>query len=430
MLFQFFFLAGAVSGSTLPTMPPGPPQHLPQVFGSEYPPFRVVFRNGECDADDDTAHRRINTNKVCYSCFRIPSLVRNPMTGTIFAFAEARRRELHGVFHGMVYDASSRCPDMPDTNIAFKRSTDGGQSWSELRILARVPGRYSAQASPVVDNVTGMIIVAYNIDPYNIHKAMLINSSDDGQTWSFPRPMVPAQGSNRIILSTNGARGHVLYSGSGIRLVFPSRLGSLYSDDHGSTWTVGPQADLGEAQIAQCSSGACGGNNFALLSRGPGRSQPCVFVRFSSDAVHWGQREGLNLSRYSEYPQAPGALGVPGALLMTHGGGDGTSLLHGTSSSDVGHGDGNGMDLLWSKDGRTWQLLRRLWPFTGGYSTMSELEVDSTGAVKSYAVLFEAGGLTEDLDLLAFQNFTWEGAPTESEALPPQASPSGHSVSI
>ena len=72
----------------------------------------------------------------------------------------------------------------------------------------------------------------------------------------------------------------------------------------------------------------------------------------------------------------------------------------------LGHGDGNGVDLFFSQNGLDWSLHRHVWPFTGGYSTMIETAIDSDGGAKSYGLLFEAGGIVGNEQMLAFMNFT------------------------
>ena len=61
-------------------------------------------------------------------------------TGVVHAFAEARRGDLGDLpgFHGMIGSGPVLCPDVPDTSLAYKRSTDGGKSWSSLKILDEV----------------------------------------------------------------------------------------------------------------------------------------------------------------------------------------------------------------------------------------------------------------------------------------------------
>ena len=96
-----------------PPPPPKPPpkpayvpqmRHLPSINGESFPPWSAVFTAGECDADDrgkwgpyhlpGADGGDINPTKRCYGCFRIPSIIVNPKTGTLHAFAEARRGDV------------------------------------------------------------------------------------------------------------------------------------------------------------------------------------------------------------------------------------------------------------------------------------------------------------------------------------------------
>jgi hypothetical protein len=57
----------------------------------------------------------IDTNKTCFSCFRIPSMLAGQTPGVVHAFAEGRRAEGADVYH---------CPDGPDTRLVYKRSSE------------------------------------------------------------------------------------------------------------------------------------------------------------------------------------------------------------------------------------------------------------------------------------------------------------------
>ena len=88
------------------------------------------------------------------------------------------------------------CEDLPDTHLAWKRSTDNGTTWSALKILARADNLTRAQPTPVVDCKTGMIHVTFaNWKPANWPRAtpmavsqfpLIINSSNDGDDWTDP----------------------------------------------------------------------------------------------------------------------------------------------------------------------------------------------------------------------------------------------------
>ena len=122
---------------------------------------------------------------------------------------------------------------------------------------------------------------------------------------------------------------------------------------------------------------------------------PTVSVAFSANAVDWGNATLVtSLTQFSNYSQAPGLAAVDGGLLLAHGGGPGNGVTGpGTNARRARHGDSGGADLLFSRDGLQWRLLKRLWPMTGGYCTLEELEVDSHGAATKFGVLFEGGGV-------------------------------------
>ena len=415
--------------------PPGPPPYrpqprqLPNINGSAFPGWQAVFTSGECDADDTGTpgygpHHIpgadggiINLNKRCYSCFRIPSITVNPATGTLHAFAEARRGDVDG----------SNCPDVPDARLAYKRSVDGGASWSTLKILQEVEGRCRAQPVPVFDNVTNTLLVAFNDNcndwshgiPSTPH---LTTSHDDGLSWTTAAPMAVAKpgsgflGRNVLI---GLSRGFVIYNASlpsKTRLIVPAETGTLFSDDHGATWTAVADRVIGEGAIARCTPGACrgapGGHaEYAMAIRGGVRGGSQVSIKFSNDSLHWTAPRPLpEIGQYSNYSQAPGLVATPGGLMLSHGGrGSIPPLLE--AERLTGHGDGSGCDLFASADGVNFTLQQHIWPFQTGYSTMVETKVDADGAAEEFAVLIESGGIMMSDQMIVYFNFTT--APTK-----------------
>lgn len=137
---------------------------------------------------------------------------------------------------------------------------------------------------------------------------------------------------------------------------------------------------------------------------GRGRSSEQVGIAFSNDSLHWTRPVMLpSLTQYSNYSQAPGLIATPGGLVLSHGG---KGAAPPGQLSTTGHGDGNGCDLFESTDGVNWKLLRHVWPFQTGYTTMVETEVDANGGAKAYAMISESGGVMESNQMLAFFNFT------------------------
>jgi sialidase-1 len=184
-----------------------------------------------------------------YACFRIPAIVRTT-GGTLLAFAEGR-----------VLD----CGDATDIDIVLKRSTDGGRTWGPLQVVNEGGGDTHGNPAPVVDRVTGRILLA---ETYNTGRAdggncrmpcdrtpHLQYSDDDGGTWSVPRDLSdeilpPRRSSWYATGPVHGVQlGRGPYAG---RLVFGvnaetwdgSRVSANHaalavSDDGGAHWRLG-----------------------------------------------------------------------------------------------------------------------------------------------------------------------------------------------
>ena len=163
--------------------------------------------------------------------------------------------------------------------------------------------------------------------------------------------------------------------------------------------------------MARCTPGACaaapgGSANFAMAIREGAPNS--VSIKFSNDSLHWTAPRPLpDIAPYSSYGQAPGLIATPGGLVLSHGGkGNASSSGIGGQLGSTGHGDGNGCDLFESNDGLSWKLLRHIWPFQTGYTTMVEMEIDANGAAKTFGLIGESGGIMESDQMLVFFNFT------------------------
>ena len=404
------------------------------------PDYTTVFQNGECDAGDSYGPvPGIALQKKCYGCFRIPALAKNPVTGVLHAFVEARRSTSEpGLGVG--------CEDLPDTHLAWKRSMDGGSTWSPLKILARADNLTRAQPTPVIDCMTGMVHLTFaNWKPLNWKGAtpmaksqfpLIMNTSDDGETWTEPidvhcptcaggsfRTAFPQRGGGFLDIVPGDSRGLCILNESlqlGYRLVSPTWSGSQFSDDGGHSWSIFLQ-NAGENSITTWWNRTQG--NYVMTKRAAkgdcpgatGRGADMCY-RFSPDGIHWGRF----MSPTALWPMVTGsadcsaAIGVDGGMVFIHGGGVVLPTSARTAAAAAAaaatppslQSGGSGVTTFFSPDGETWKLVKHVWPLYGGYSTVEAIAVDNTtGAPTQYGTLFEGGGLFNKRQAIIFQAF-------------------------
>jgi sialidase-1 len=178
-----------------------------------------------------------------YYCHKIPYLYKTT-SNVLIALAEGRGK-----------DGREACDDFSGTDLVYKRSFDGGVTWSPLIVLytntsvddANIIGN----AAPVQDTTTGTLWMPFC---RNNEEVFMTHSDDDGLTWTSPEamPLLVLDSWKWIGLGPPG--GLQLSSG---RLLIPSyhttlwkgdgcasRGHTIISDDHGATWSIG-SADFG-----------------------------------------------------------------------------------------------------------------------------------------------------------------------------------------
>ena len=213
--------------------------------------------------------------------YRIPSLVTSKK-GSLLLFCEARK-----------ISSTDKTP----TDIAFKRSTDNGKTWSEIKIIAEAGNNAFMDPCALVDKVSGKIFLFTTLWPAGDHStlsntAWIVTSEDDGLTWSKPYNIT-----KEIVAPGNYIAG--FGPGSGLqmtgtkyenRLIIPTRQTdgkkskdrAVYSDDHGKTWQVGaPAPDGGEYQIAESPK-----NTLIYNLRGPKGKR--IVARSHDGGLSWG----------------------------------------------------------------------------------------------------------------------------------------------
>ncbi|MCL4785931.1 MAG: glycoside hydrolase [Verrucomicrobia bacterium] len=216
-----------------------------------------------------------------YHTFRIPATVVTP-GGDMLAFAEGRK-----------HSAS----DTGDIDLVFKRSSDGGRSWSELAVLWDDGPNTCGNPCPVVDRRTGTIwlLLTWNrgddaesriiaeTTSRDTRRVFVTSSTDEGRTWAKPKEITATTKlTNWTWYATGPGAGIQIERGPHAgRLVIPcdhieagtKRYFShvIYSDDHGTTWQLGgrsPRDQVNECEVVELT-----GNRLMLSMRNYDRAQ-------------------------------------------------------------------------------------------------------------------------------------------------------------
>lgn len=183
-----------------------------------------------------------------YHTFRIPAVVRTEAS-TLVAFAEGRR---------------TGAGDAGEIDLVLRRSLDGGTTWGPLRVVHSDPPHTVGNPAPVVDPVTGDIVLLTvrtagwasehlilrgEVGEADARRVLLQRGLDDGESWSVPSDITSdvklpdwrwyATGPGHAIALRHGS-----FAG---RLVVPANHSTaagygghaLLSDDSGRTWRIG-----------------------------------------------------------------------------------------------------------------------------------------------------------------------------------------------
>ncbi len=200
-----------------------------------------------------------------YFGYRIPAIETAP-DGSLLAFAEARKNHLGDPgFKGQ------------DIDLVSRRSTDGGKTWSPMKVIED-PGELWSAGNPatLVDRTNGRVWLLYmrckpgcNPDaarPGTDDSQQLARTSDDnGLTWSEPIDLTRVSrdfGDPRWRVTVAGPGG-MIQTRTG-RLVAPCwkfepfMSFALYSDDQGKSWQRSSLIEgIGgnECQLVECAGG-------------------------------------------------------------------------------------------------------------------------------------------------------------------------------
>ncbi len=180
-----------------------------------------------------------------YHIYRVPGILCT-QNNVLLATAEARR---------------GRGGDWDGNDVVMRRSADGGQTWTPLRVVARCDMYGEGPIGNFVmisDRKDGAVHALYC---HNYARVFYMCSKDDGTSWSDPveitdvfipfREQYPwrviATGPGHGIQLQNGRLIVPLWMSDGSGTEFgagklghrPSAVAGIYSDDHAQTWQRG-----------------------------------------------------------------------------------------------------------------------------------------------------------------------------------------------
>ncbi len=221
-----------------------------------------------CEAAELRQQELFAAGQDGYRSYRIPSLIVTKK-GSLLAFCEGRK---------------NNAADSGDIDLLVKRSSDDGRTWSPQKVIWDDGPNTCGNPCAVVDQKTGTIWLLATHNPGTASEKQitakkvpaersvwLLQSKDDGQTWSTPSNITgtvkdPSWG---WYATGPGIGIQVEYGRYKGRLVVPCDhscndptaleetpvRGShvIHSDDHGKTWRLGGvvRPDMNECQVVE-----------------------------------------------------------------------------------------------------------------------------------------------------------------------------------
>lgn len=338
-----------------------------------------------------------------YFCYRIPGFIKAP-NGDLLVFAEGRVND---------------CDDFGDIDLVMKKSSDGGETWTKVKVLVNNSVYKVGDPAPVIDYMdpkypNGRIFLLYNTSTNYVDKqgktkrireVWYITSIDNGSTWSSPtnithfvhRPNAPdydarynfepswtgvnTQG-HGIQIKNGPKKGRLYFAGNRLGVKahdddFSSyRSYGYYSDDNGTTWKIGGDIEIeggNESTAAELSNGDIIQAVRYQILKDP-KGQPAN-TKFKLIAVSNSGGESWNAPRFAT--QLPDPI-CQGNLLDVKYKGEHIILFSNPANSS----SRTKMSISASKDdGQTWPHKYLVDSGPASYSAMYSLGADEIGLV-------------------------------------------------
>jgi len=322
-----------------------------------------------------------------YDQMRIPSIIK-AADGTLLAFAEARKT----------------AGDAGDIDLVCRRSSDQGKSWSEMFTIWDDGENTCGNPCPVLDQQSGTIflLMTQNLGhdgerdiirgtAESTRTVWVAQSDDHGNTWTQPGEITSevkkpewgwfATGPGVGIQIQQGPRqGRLVvpcdFSYTVIEEDQQYEYGShvIYSDDHGKTWQLGGTITpkVNECQMVELSDG----NGTLLINMRSyfGRNLRTQSVSYDG---------GASWTSPADVPDLVEPVCQASMIRFTSPGDDQSLLLFGNPASTNRR---HNFTIRGSHDdGKSWPLIRTIFPGPSAYSSMVRLNDEEIG------VFFEGG---------------------------------------
>ena len=323
------------------------------VGSAEQPVLQDLFASGKDD----------------YHTYRIPAIV-TTNKGTLLVFCEGRKNNRND--HG-------------NLDMLLRRSVDGGDSWMATQLVYEEGGDTDVtigNACPVVDRETGIIWLPFTRNNTDV---LITSSKNDGKSWSKPINITKQ-------VKRDGWGWYATGPGNGIqltrgthkgRLIIPcdhrltritdrnksTRSHVIYSDDHGSTWTIGGSTDflMNECTIAERTDGSL------LLNMRSNRGR-------KMRAVATSQNGGIDWSKCVDNPALPEPVCQANMLRVNWPTDNQPGRLVFSNPASPSKRENLVVRVSYN-DGKTWPTNRTVYQGAAAYSCMTVLANGNIGIV-------------------------------------------------
>lgn len=301
-----------------------------------------------------------NSSDLERGCYRIPALI-TALNGDLVAAIDQR---------------VENCGDLRsnrDINIVVRRSSDNGESWTDIETIVNYPfGESASDPSMIVDDETGKIWMFYNYmdleNEKNIYYLKAVFSSDHGKSWSEPVDIT-----SQITKPEWHEDFKFITSGRGIQTSGGTLLHTLVhldkgvflfgSNDHGESWFLidNPVHPADESKVVELETGS-----WMVNSRVADAGMR--YIHISED---WGET-------WTSYPDSTLTDPASNASLIRYQTDDERSFL--LFSNSRSPDERKNMTVRVSLDeGETWTEGKTIYPGSAAYSSMTVLKNGEIG---------------------------------------------------